>query len=177
MVIEIPLYLHLVWFYFWHYLTGWYWLFLFFILFCSPSACFYSFWRWWHWWRYQTRWQMLQTPKCIEIILPKDIVKPSEAMEIVLENIHKGFWEPAWFWERWWKGKPDVFDFQFEIASDGGKIHFYLRTFLGYKIDVLKSAIYSQYPGIEMHEVDDYSRRIPADIPNKNWDVGLVTLP
>ncbi|MCD6147987.1 hypothetical protein J7J18_01295 [bacterium] len=171
MVIEIPLYLHLVWFCFWHYLAAWYWLFLFLILFWSPSARPYSFWRWWYWWRYQTRWVTVQMPKWIEIILPKDIVKPSEAMEVVLENIHKGFWEPARFWERWWKGKPDVFDFQFEMVSDGGKIRFYLRTFLGYKIDVLKSAIYSQYPGIEMREVEDYSRAIPADIPNKNWDV------
>jgi len=114
---------------------------------------------------------MPQTPKWIEIILPEDIVKPIEAMEIVFENMHKGFWEPAWFWEHWWKGKPHTFDFQLEITSNGGKIHFYLRTFLGYKIDVLKSAIYSQYPGVEMREVEDYSRAIPADIPNKSWDI------
>lgn len=149
---------------FWNFLKSWYWLFLVLILW-RP------FLKFWFWWRYQNFWIRAQTPKIVEVILPADIVKPISAMELVLENMWKGFWEPAYFWEKWWQGKQDVFDFQFELVSDAGKIHFYIRTFLGYKIDVLKSAIYSQYPEAEFREVEDYSRAIPADAPNKDWDI------
>lgn len=149
---------------FWNFLKSWYWLFLFIILWRK-------FLYFWLWWRNNNFWKPVQTPKWLEVILPKDIVKPISAMELVLENMWKGFWEPAYFWEKWWQGKQDVMDFQFELVSDGGKIHFYVRAFLGYKIDVLKSAIYSQYPEAEIREVEDYSRAIPVDAPNKDWDV------
>jgi hypothetical protein len=125
----------------------------------------------WGWWRYQKFWLAKINPVWLKVKLPSDIVKPISAMEMVIDSIWKGAWEPAYFWEKWWQGKPDVFDFQFELVSDGGEITFYLRWFLGYKIDVLKGAIYSQYPEAEITEVEDYSRAIPADIPNKDWDV------
>jgi hypothetical protein len=167
MLIEYPIFLKLVWQYFWQFLISWYWLFLAIILLKYDYGLLWA----WHWWRKQTRFLAVQTPKWCEIKLPAGIFKPISAMEMVLENIWKGFWEPPYFWEYWWWGKPPTFDFQFELVSDGGEIHFYLRTFLGYKIDVLKRAVWSQYPEAEIREVEDYSRAIPIDLPRKGWDL------
>ena len=166
-MVEVSIYLSLIWDLFWQYLISWYWLFLAIILLKYEYGFLFA----WHWWRYQTRYISAQTPKWCEIKLPKDIVKPISAMEMVLENMWRGAWELPYFWEYWWQGRPPTFDFQFELVSDGGKITFYLRYFLGYKIDVLKRAIWSQYPEVEIREVEDYSRAIPVDLPRKGWDV------
>ncbi len=164
MPVEYLISLKLVWQYFLGFLKSWYWLFL--AIYLWPK-----FLKYWFWWRYQNFYLRKQTPKWMEVKLPRDIVKPIHAMELVLENMWKGYWEPAYFWEKWWQGDEEFFDFQFELVSEGGQIHFYVRTFLGYKADVLKGAIYSQYPEAEIKEVEDYSRAIPADMPNKDWDV------
>jgi len=172
MLAEISIYLSLIWDLFWQFLSSWWWLFLFIYIFFSDlsGGRRYTFLGAWQWWRYQTRWQAAMVPKWCEIKLPADIVKPISAMETVLENIWKGAWEPPYFWEYWWQGKPPAFDFQFELTSDAGEITFYLRWFLGYKIDVLKRAVWSQYPEAEIREVEDYSRAIPVDLPRKGWD-------
>lgn len=149
---------------FWQFILSWYWLIL--VIIVWPR-----FLQFWFWWRYQNFWLAKQTPKWMEIKLPKDIVKPISAMEMVLDSMWKGYNEVPYFWEKWWKGQQYPFDFQFELVSDGGQIHFYVRTFLGYKAHVFKLAIWSQYPEAEITEVDDYSRAIPADLPNKDWDI------
>ena len=49
-------------------------------------------------------------------------------------------------------------------------VHFYIRTpkqFQGF----IESTIYSQYPDVEIIEVADYTKNVPQDAPNKNWDV------
>lgn len=152
---------------FWQFILSWYWLILVIIVW-------QKFKYFWLWWRGENFYKPKQKPIWWEIKLPKDIVKPISAMEVVFANIHGAFWEPAYFWEKWWQGKGDVYDFQFELVSDGGEIHFYIRCYYAYKMDLFKTAIYSQYPEAEITEVDDYSRAIPADLPNKDWDIRAV---
>lgn len=164
---EISIFLSLVWQYFWQFLKSWYWLILVIILW-------EKFKYFWLWWRGENFYKPKQKPIWWEIKLPRDILKPISAMEMVFDSIHKAFWEPAYFWEKWWQGKGDVYDFQFELVSDGGEIHFYVRCYYAYKMDLFKTAIYSQYPEAEIKEVEDYSRAIPADLPNKDWDIRAV---
>ncbi len=161
---EIAIFLISVLTAFWQFLSSWYWLILIIVL---TRLFLYS----WEEWRSENFYKAKQKPIWYEVKLPRDIIKPISAMEMVLSSIHQGFWEPSYFWEKWWHGKGDIIDFQFELVSDAGEIHFYVRLFYAYKMDVLKLAIYSQYPEAEIKEVEDYSRAIPADIPNKNWDM------
>ncbi len=168
---EVLDYLGLLFSLFWQYIKSWYWLFLPLILVFPNFKKFPHLGYWWHYWRYETRWKAAQMKKIYEIKLPKEIEKPISAMEMCLEQIWKGFYEPPYFWEFWWQGKHHPMDFQFEIVSDGGRIKFYLRTVLGYKIEALKRAIWSHYPDIEFVEAEDYVRKIPVDLERKGWEM------
>ena len=57
-----------------------------------------------------------------------------------------------------------------EIVSIGGEIHFYIRTPEQFR-GIIESNIYSQYPEAEIFEVPDYTKNVPQDIPNKEWDL------
>ncbi|KKQ76685.1 MAG: hypothetical protein US98_C0029G0002 [Parcubacteria group bacterium GW2011_GWC1_38_6] len=57
-----------------------------------------------------------------------------------------------------------------EIASIDGKIHFFIRLPEIFR-DVIESNIYSQYPEVEIIQVEDYTKQVPMDIPNRDWDL------
>ena len=58
----------------------------------------------------------------------------------------------------------------FEIASIEGKIHFYARVVESHR-HVVESALYAHYPQLEISEVPDYTKNIPDNLPNKEWDI------
>lgn len=95
-----------------------------------------------------------QKPILLEIKVPKDVFKSPLAMEIVLGALYQGGGETTWI-DRIWKGQTRAW-FSLEIVSLGGKIHFYIWTWSKFK-NVLEAQIYSQYPGVEIYEVPDYS--------------------
>ncbi len=104
----------------------------------------------------------------LEVKVPKEIDRPLKAMEQVITN----FWtlyDPPDFKERWVEGKY-LLNFSLEIVSIDGKIHFYIYL-PGYMRKVFESAIYSQYPEVEIEEVSDYTKFVPQNIPNKDWDL------
>ena len=79
---------------------------------------------------------------------------------------------PNWR-ERWCKGTFPLAGggwFSFEICSFGGEIHFFLRIPEGFR-NAAESAIYSQYPETEITVVEDYTQKVPKDIPNEKWDL------
>lgn len=90
----------------------------------------------------------------LEIKLPKEIFKSPAAMEIVLQTLSQGGGETTWI-DRVWLGKKRDW-FSLEIVSTGGKVSFYIWTRPKYK-NVIESQIYSQYPGVEVYEVEDYT--------------------
>lgn len=90
----------------------------------------------------------------LEIKLPKEIFKSPAAMEIVLQTLFQGGGETTWI-DRVWLGKKRDW-FSLEIVSTGGKVSFYIWTRPKYK-NVIESQIYSQYPGVEVYEVEDYT--------------------
>ena len=104
----------------------------------------------------------------LEVKVPQDVERPLKAMEQVISN----FWtlyDPADFKEKWVEGKFLV-AFTLEIAGIDGDVHFFLRIPTS-MIKVFESAIYSQYPDVEITEVEDYTKKVPQDIPNKDWDM------
>jgi hypothetical protein len=121
----------------------------------------------WLWWR------MDKCSKGIENILlelkmPREVDRPFRAME----QVFAGFWmfyDPADWHEKWWEGKYQV-TLSLEVASIEGHIHFFIRTPRSLR-NLVESSIYSQYPEVEISEAEDYTKNVPQDIPNKDWDL------
>jgi len=125
----------------------------------------------WLWWRQELNWSERKTV-LLEIKIPTEILKPTKAMEdvfnslIVVATDH----DPGNFREKWIEGETMYFpSLSFEIVSLGGETHFFVWTEKPYQHTV-ESALYSQYPDIEISEVEDYTKYVPQDIPNEKWD-------
>ncbi len=98
----------------------------------------------------------------LEIKLPPEVLKSPRAMETVLNQM----WNvstPKNIGEVYWGGKhPPTYGL--EIVSRGGEVKFYINTPTKKFKDVTEVQLYSQYPGVEVHEVDiDYTAEISAD--------------
>jgi len=146
----------------WQIVKNWWWLLLPFILW-RP---FYFLLKWWRIDRFLNKQKMI----LLEIKMPKDMLKPIRAMEVVMAGLRQAFYDtPGSWWERWVEGKVQLSGC-FEIASIGGDIHFYIRT-LDSSRDTIESIIYSQYPEAEISVAEDYTKKVPKDIPNKDWDL------
>jgi hypothetical protein len=114
--------------------------------------------------------------KYLEIKLPREVSKSPQAMEFVFNAIHqtlghtgkikfdqsKGILEGItklrkdWY-EKYTKGSMRMWS-SLEIVSDEGKIKFYIVMPEKYT-EILKSYTYSQYPGIEITAVEDYTNK------------------
>ncbi len=146
---------------FWDIFSAWWWLFAFIFLF--PIFKFH-----WYFWR-NRKWEDAKNLKSIlEVRIPSEILKPMRAMETVFS----GFWQihspPNWF-EKWWEGQ-STSSFSLEITSIEGVPRFLLRIPKKQR-DVFETHIYAQYPSAEIEEVDDYTNKVPDDIPNNKWEI------
>ena len=93
----------------------------------------------------------------LEIKIPRDIDKNPVAMEIALHSfLQTGGVSKAF--DREFLGKMPAY-FSLEIASLEGIIHFYVRTEQKYR-PLIEANFYSQYPGIEITEAEDYTKLI-----------------
>lgn len=90
-------------------------------------------------------------------------------METVLNSMRQTIYAPPDWYEKWIDGQVNL-SFAFEIASIGGEPHFFIRTPKDIK-DSVEAALYAQYPGVEINEAEDYTKLVPQDIPNKDWDM------
>lgn len=122
-----------------------------------PIFLTYLAWKLWYYYRQavyisETPWVML------EIKIPKLISKSPKAMEVVLGIFAQTYAGNKW--TRFTKGLVRSW-FSLELVSLGGKIHFYIRAPKFFK-NLIESQIYSQYPGIEISEAEDYVNNIPV---------------
>jgi len=140
---------------------NWWWVPLPFLLW-KPFIFLYLWWR-------EEIWLNKQKMVLLEVKLPKEITKPIRAMETVMASMHAAIYHPPDWWEKWIDGQVQL-SLSFEISSIGGETHFYVRTGSAYR-DAVESSLYSQYPEIELVEVDDYTKYVPQSIPNKDWDL------
>lgn len=143
-------------------LRNWWWLILPFLLkdFFADR---------WLWWRNEIWLSKNYHPILLELKLPRENKKPMRAMEMVMANIHQVLYKPADPWEKWVEGQIQV-SMALEIASIEGNIHFYIRVDKSYR-DAIEAAFYAQYPTIEIVKVEDYTRKVPLNIPNDKWDL------
>jgi hypothetical protein len=145
---------------FWQIFKNWWWVLLPFFLW-KPLTFLYRFWR-------MEVWDSTIPKVWLEIKLPQDVIKPIKAMEHVFAGFHAIHDVITWR-EKWIEGQFQL-RFALEIVSIGGEIHFYIRVPKRFR-DIIESNIYSQYPEAEISEVSDYTLNVPADIPNKEWEL------
>ncbi len=96
----------------------------------------------------------------LEIKIPREVTQMPQAMEQFFMNIYSLRNAPGKFVEIYLDGEVSLW-WSLEIVSFGGRVHFYIRTPKKYK-RIVESALYSQYPTIEVEEVKDYFEQIPA---------------
>ena len=60
--------------------------------------------------------------------------------------------------------------FSLELVSNGGDIHFYMNIPAFFK-DLMETQIYSQYPEVEVFQVEDYTKEVVFGVPNAEWDI------
>jgi len=145
---------------FWVVIKNWWWLPLPFIL--LPLLQFYYL------WFIRTKWDATMPKILLEVKIPKEIERPMKAMEQVFSS----FWtlyDPPSFKEKWFEGH-FLLNFALEIVSIEGNIHFFIRV---PKIlrGMFEAAVYAQFPNVELGEADDYTKNVPQNIPNKEWDL------
>ncbi|MCP6726771.1 MAG: hypothetical protein KJI69_01905 [Patescibacteria group bacterium] len=144
----------------WQTFLAWWWLILPFVLFHPAKFM-------WLWWREELFWKRVNF-KIYEIKISRDVEKPIKAMESVFAGLWQ-LYDPPNPRERWLEGQR-LLSLSIEIVSTEGEVHFYLRIPEIAK-KPMDSAIYAQFPDIELIEVEDYTKFVPQDIPNKDWDM------
>jgi hypothetical protein len=105
----------------------------------------------------------------LDVKIPKEVIKPIRAMEMVLSSMWQAIYKPPDWWETWIDGEVQL-AYTFEIVSLGGDIHFLIRTPDDLR-GTVESAIYAQYPNAEISLFEDYTKKVPQDIPNIEWNL------
>lgn len=109
----------------------------------------------------------------LEVKPPADTEKSPKIMEQLFAGIHD--YSTSNKFEIYCGWRPMQNKYSFEIVSLGGKVHFFVRCPKAAR-DNVEAQIYAQYPDAEIFEVDDYTKKIPKLLPNKDWDVWGSTL-
>jgi len=105
-----------------------------------------------------------QKTSVLEIRLPQELLKSPLAMELFLTALYQTKGEGTWI-SRLVHGKVRPW-FSLELVSDGGNVKFYIWTWSFWK-QLIESQLYSQFPNIEVTEVEDYAAKFHYD-PKKN---------
>lgn len=150
---------------FWPIIKAWGWAVLSLVLF-GPAVS------WWLKWR---RLEYFKNRKYVllEIKLPEDLKKPTKAMEDVFNSMYMVAIEhdPGMFREIWIEGASTRFtSFSLEIVGIDGETHFYIRID-DYLQHLVESMLYAQYPDLQITVADDYTKKVPEHIPNKEWEI------
>src|SRR3989338_698997 len=151
--------------FFWQFLKTWWWVFAPFVLLSQAKY----FWRWWRTYRFELTLRRI----VLEIKLPPDVEKPIKAME----SVFAGWWQihdPPNFREIWLDGEYQL-GFSLEVVSTEGAVHFYMRI-PDESRRIMEAALYAQFPDAELIEVDDYTKAVPQNVPNKDWRMWGATI-
>lgn len=103
----------------------------------------------------------------LEIKVPQSAIQTPKGMDNFFSNLAGSRSSITWR-EHWLIGKEQPV-FSFEIVSNGGSVHFYIRTPDRYR-DLIEADLYAQYPEAQITEVEDYVGRIPTKYPDEEWE-------
>jgi hypothetical protein len=103
-------------------------------------------------------------PVVLDIKIPREITKSPRAMELALVSMYNTSGEGS-FLHRIWHGQVRVW-FSLEYVSIGGEVHMFIWCWKNYR-HVVESALYAQFPEIEIHQTEDYASKFRFD-PEKH---------
>lgn len=109
------------------------------------------------------KWMML------EIKIPRENAKSIRSMEQVFATVYTIYSFGLRPWERFVEGKVESW-VSFEITGDETGIHFYVYTPEKHR-NLIETAFFSQYPDVELHEVEDYTKSMPKILPNNEYEI------
>lgn len=118
-------------------------------------------------------WSNEQQRVHLEIHPPSDVEKSPKIMEQIFNGLYT-FSTPNKF-DVYCGWRPLQDKFSFEIVSTEGSVHFYAMCPKMARNNV-EAQIYAQYPDAEIFEVEDYTNKVPMNIPNKEWDLWGSTM-
>lgn len=114
---------------------------------------------WIHYIRFKF-WQS-QSYVLLEITVPQEVNKSPLAMEVFLTTLWNAGGETT-FLDRMWVGKFRAV-WSLEIASNEGRVAFYLHLRRGFK-NIVESRLYGQFPEVHVREVEDYVAKVPFNL-------------
>lgn len=129
------------------------------------AAIFFHSWMYYiqrYYWR-ELEWIML------EVKPPREIESSPKNMEQVFAGLWAAFGNVGHKYIKYIKGAMQDY-YSFELVGTNGEAHFYLRVLKKFR-DFVEAQIYSQYPQAEIREVEDYTKRVPLDVPSKKWNL------
>lgn len=129
----------------------------------------------WNMWLTYRRAQFFakQNNVLLEIKLPKEIFKSPLSMEFLYNSLYQTFgedkliakfnrWPPLISSDYYWKGWVRPW-FSLEICAIDGKLRFFIWSHQTGSKATIEAQLYSQYPGIEIFEVPDYTLPVSYD--------------
>ncbi len=104
-----------------------------------------------------------------EIRISQNIVKTPKSMENVFANLYGIYSFGIKPLDKYLDGKVDRW-LSFEMVGHDGGVSFYVRCLKGDR-HLVESAIYSNYPEVELVPAVDYTTHFPATLPNDTYDI------
>lgn len=104
----------------------------------------------------------------LELIPPRELEKSPRLMESFYSAL-MGTDTGGNLWARTLHGHGNP-SFSLEIVSTEGVAHFYIRTPVNFR-NLVETALYAQFPDVEIVEAHDYTQDVPQVFPNKEWDL------
>ncbi len=104
----------------------------------------------------------------LAIDIPRGNIQSPQAVENLFSYLG-GAHGTQNFFEKWFLGEYQL-SFSFEIVSLDGYTQFIIRTPSKF-VNLVESAVYSQYPDAEIIEVDDYCEGFPKKFPDDEYDI------
>lgn len=124
------------------------------------------------WWLYLQEIRSHYGSKLQYILLSVNVPRMTEQTPKAVENIFShftGLLGGGNLIDKYIKGKFQE-NFACELVSNNGIIRYYIRIPAGLR-DVFESAIFAQYPEVEIKEATDYALEVPQTYPNATHDM------
>ncbi len=104
----------------------------------------------------------------LELRMPQVVDKTPKVMEEVFSGLYALRANLDWL-DKYVRGKhqPHI---SLDITSLNGSIHFFIRTPEQFRL-LIESQILAQYPEADLVEVEDYTKMLPPNLPNEDYDL------